>query len=120
MKTLRIGMSLFLLSLCFVAFGQSSKTDNKKNVYFVQTTHTPDQCLNTLTGMKDKGDAFLSKFEFGCMSGKHIGYAFLEGSSEDNVKMMLPKDLQATATVLKVDKFTAQQIEDLHKEHANK
>jgi hypothetical protein len=120
MKTLRMVMSVVMLSVCFVAFGQSSKTDNKKNVYFVQTTHTPDQCINTLSGMKEKGDAFLSKFEFGCMSGKHVGYAFLEGSSEDNVKMMLPKELQATATIQKVDKFTAQQIEDLHKSHASK
>jgi hypothetical protein len=113
-------MSAFLLSLCFVAFSQSPKNDNKKNVYFVQSSHTPEQCLKTLTEVKDKGDVFLSKFEFGCMSGKHVGYAFLEGTSEENVKQMLPKDIQSTATILKVDKFTAQQIENIHKEHASK
>jgi hypothetical protein len=50
------------------------------------------------------------------MSGNHTGYAFLEGTSEANVKQMLPKDIQETAKIQKVDKFTADQIEKLHKE----
>jgi hypothetical protein len=120
MKTLRIFASVFVMLLSLVAYSQSSKSDNKTNLYFVQAKHTPDQCLNTLSEMKGKGDAFLSKFEFGCMSGDHTGYAFLEGKSEESVKAMLPKELQETATIQKVDKFTAQQIENLHKEHASK
>jgi hypothetical protein len=65
--------------------------------------------------MKGKGDAFLSKFEFGCMSGDHTAYAFLTGKSEDDVRQMLPKDEQASANIQKVDKFTSEQIEKLHK-----
>jgi len=65
--------------------------------------------------MKGKGDAFLSKFEFGCMSGDHTAYAFLTGKSEDDVRQMLPKDEQASAKIQKVDKFTSEQIEKLHK-----
>jgi hypothetical protein len=116
MKTLRIITSAILLSLCLVSFSQTTKTSTKMNVYFVQTTHTPDQCLNNLNEMKGKGDAYLSKFEFGCMSGNHTGYAFLEGTSEQNVREMLPKDAQANAKILKVDKFTVAQVENLHKE----
>ena len=121
MKTLKVLTSAFLLCLCTVSFSQSTTASTgNKNVYFVQTTHTPEQCLNTLGDMKTKGDDFLSKFEFGCMSGNHTGYAFLEGTSEENVKMMLPKDVQATAKIQKVDKFTAAQIENLHKQHESK
>jgi hypothetical protein len=123
MKTLKVLTSVFLMSVCLVSFSQSTKsssTSSTKSVYFVQTTHTPEQCLNNLTETKSKGDAFLSKFEFGCMSGNHTGYAFLEGTSEDNVKMMLPKEAQSTAKIFKVDKFTAAQIENLHKQHESK
>jgi hypothetical protein len=120
MKTVKILATVFLLSLCFVSFSQSTKTSTQKSVYFVQTSHTPEQCLNTLTEIKSKGDAFLSKFEFGCMSGNHTGYAFLEGTSEENVRMMLPKDAQATADIKKVGKFTSAQIEQLHKDHPSK
>jgi hypothetical protein len=120
MKTLKVLTSAVLLSLCLVSFSQGTKSTSSKNVYFVQTTHTPDQCLNTLGDMKSKGDAFLAKFEFGCLSGNHTGYAFLEGTSEDNVKMMLPKEMQTNAKIQKVDKFTAAQIENLHKQHESK
>lgn len=120
MKTLKVLTSAVLLSLCLVSFSQSTKSASTMNVYFVQTTHNPDQCLNTLGEMKNKGDAFLAKFEFGCLSGNHTGYAFLQGTSEENVKQMLPKDAQATAKIFKVDKFTAAQIENLHKEHPAK
>lgn len=112
MKTLKVISTAFLFMICVVSFGQA-----KKNVYFVQTTHTPDQCVQNLSAFKDKGSAFLDKFEFGCMSGDHTAYAFLEGTSEADVKAMLPKDAQATAKVQKVDKFTADQIEKIHKDH---
>ncbi len=116
MKTLKVIMSAFLFMICLASFSQSSSTAAKTSLYFVQTSHTPEQCLNTLTSMKEKGDMFLNKFEFGCMSGDHTAYAFLEGKSEADVRQMLPKDLQTNAKIQKVDKFTSAQIEQIHKE----
>ena len=110
-------LSVFLVSFCLVSYSQSTSTSSKTNVYYVQVKHTPEQCMNLLMDMKSKGDAFLSKFEFGCMSGDHTGYAFLSGKSEEDVKQMLPKDEQSMAKIQKVDKFTADQIEQIHKSH---
>jgi hypothetical protein len=115
MKTLKLISSVFLMSLCLASFGQSAAAGDKSSVYLVQVKHTPEQCVKTLSDVKAKGDAFLSKFEWGCMSGDHTAYAFLEGKSEADVKMMLPTDLQATAKIQKVDKFTPDQIEKIHK-----
>jgi hypothetical protein len=117
MKTIKIITSVFLLSFCLVSYSQSTTSSTKSNVYYVQVNHKPDQCLNDLLEMKTKGDAYLSNFEFGCMSGDHTGYAFLNGSSEADVRMMLPKDEQASAKIKKVDKFTSAQIEEIHKNH---
>jgi len=114
MKTLKVLSSLFLLSICLMSFGQSAPA--KTSMYLVQIKHTPEQCVATLNGVKSKGDAFLSKFEWGCMQGDHTAYAFLEGKSEEDVKMMLPKDVQALAKIEKVDKFTPEQIEKIHKD----
>ena len=120
MKTLKIITSVLFLSLCLVSTGQTTKPSVKLNTYFVQTTHTPEQCLNNLDEMKTKGDAFLSKFEYGCNSGNHTGYAFLEGTSEENIRLMLPKEAQANAKILKVDKYTLAQIEQIHKDQVKK
>lgn len=116
MKTLKVISSVILLSLCLMSFGQTKPASTKTNVYFVQASHTPEQCLNTLTEIKSKGDPFLSKFQFGCMSGDHTAYAFLEGKSEEDVRQMLPKESQANAKIQKVDKFTSDQIEKIHKD----
>jgi hypothetical protein len=120
MKTLKLITTAFLLSFCLVVFSQSSSSSTKTNVYFVQIKHTPDQCLTTLTDIKGKGDEFLSKFEFGCNSGDHTGYAFLSGNSEESIRQTLPKELQATAKIEKVDKFTSAEIEKIHKDAAAK
>ncbi len=121
MKTIKVLIPVFLMCLSLVSYSQATSTNStKKNVYYVQAPHTPEQCMANLTEMKTKGDAYLSKFEFGCMSGDHTAYAFLEGTSVDNVRQMLPKEEQATAKIEKVDRFTADQIEAMHKEHMKK
>jgi hypothetical protein len=119
MKSLKIISTATLLLLCLVSFSQTAAPggSGKKDVYFVQATHNPEQCVATLNEMKAKGDAFLSKFEFGCMSGDHTAYAFVEGASESDVRQMLPKELQGNAKIKKVDKFTSDQIEKIHKDH---
>jgi hypothetical protein len=120
MKTLKFISSAILLMICLGSFSQTTPAGNsKKNVYLVSTTHKPEECLNNLTEFKGKGDAFLSKFEFGCMSGDHTAYAFLEGASESDVRQMLPKEAQANAKIQKVDKFTVDQIEKIHQDKAN-
>ncbi len=90
------------------------------NTYFVMAPHNPDQCMKALNEMKGKGESFVSKFYFGCMSGDHTSYAFLQGTSEENVRKMLPKEYQENAKIMKVDKFTVAQIEKMHKDQSKK
>jgi len=91
-------------------------TSPGQNMYFVQVPHTHEQCMNMLTEMKDKGETYLSKFCFGCMSGDHTAYAFLKGNSEEEVRKSLPKDEQAGAKIQKVDQFTIAQLNKMHQD----
>jgi len=120
MKTLKIGMIILLVSMVGAVNIQAVKPKGSVNKYFVQIPHTQDQCMKMLGELKQKGDPFLSKFYFGCMSGNHTGYAILDGQSVDAVRETLPKEVQTTAKIDKVDKFTAAQIEKMHMEHAAK
>lgn len=91
------------------------ETAVKNNTYFVRAPHTEDQCMKLLDQVNAKGDKYLSQFKYGCNSGDHASYAFIEALSEDAARKVLLKELQATAKIEKVDTFTAKQIEDLHK-----
>jgi hypothetical protein len=85
------------------------------NTYLVIAPHTTEQCMKLIEEMSTKGYAYLSKFKFGCKSGDHTSYAFLTGASEDDVRKMLPDEVQASAKIEKIDTFTPQQIADMHK-----
>ena len=110
-------MIAMMLGVIGSTFAQNTKPAAKSSLYLVQVPHTKEQCMNIMNEIKGKGDMFLSKFEFGCMSGDHTAYAFLEGNSEDNVRQMLPEDARKDAKIEKVEKYTAAQIEKMHKEH---
>jgi Skp family chaperone for outer membrane proteins len=115
MKTLQL-LSVFILLCASSSLAQTNPKAAKNSHYLVQSPHTQEQCMNVMEEMKSKGDQYLSKFYFGCMSGDHTAYAILEAPSEDAARKMLPKDVQQNARVTKVDKFTAAQIEKMHKE----
>jgi len=133
MKKIRIIgaiMLVYLMSLGYVV-AQTSKVVTKKkhiseavtetkevgmNTYFVTAAHTPEQCMTVMDDMKAKGDKALSKFKFGCKSGDHTMYAFVQAASADDARAMLPMAVQTNAKVVKVDVFTSKEIADMHKE----
>lgn len=86
------------------------------DTYFVMAKHTPEQCMAMMDEMKAKGDKYLSKFKFGCMSGDHAAYSFVEAASADEARNMLPLELQVNAKVVKVDVMTVKGIGAMHKD----
>ncbi len=120
MKTLKFLLLAAMLGIYGSMMAQSAKPSDKSeglSTYFVQMPHTHEQCMTALVEMKDKGDKLLSEFEYGCMSGDHTAYGFLEGSSEESIRNMLPASEKKTAKINKVNKFSAAEIEKMHKDH---
>jgi hypothetical protein len=86
--------------------------------YFVQSPHTPKECLRALDEILANGPGNLAKYEWGCMAGDHTGYAIVEARSESEAKETIPAFLRGKARVVKVDKFTPDQIREFHKKYA--
>ena len=117
MKTLKLLMLTIMIGMFGSTFAQNTKTSVNSLTFLVQAPHTHEQCMTSIVEFKDKGEAFLSNFAFGCMSGDHTGYAFIKGTSEENVRLMLPVNEQKNAKITKVDHFSVAQIEKIHKEN---
>jgi len=116
MKTLKLIIAIVLICSVSSIMAQTAKpAATKMNYYFVMATHTPEQCANNLTELKDKGDAFVSKFYFGCHNGDHTCYAILQGTSEEAVRKSLPKVEQDVAKIMPVDKMTVAELQKMHK-----
>ena len=120
MKAIKLITAILLIGFFTIGnvLAQSNKSSAKTtaaNTYLVTIQHTPEQCMKVMNGINAKGSAYLSEFRFGCMSGDHTAYAFLKGSSEEAVLKTLPADVQPMAKIEKVDKFTPEQIKEMHK-----
>ena len=82
--------------------------------YFVESPHTKQDCLRALDETVAKGADILDKFSWGCMAGEHTGYAIVEAENESAVQDMIPVFLRDRAHIVKVDKFTPEQIKAYH------
>ena len=82
--------------------------------FMVVEKHTPKDCLKMLDAVETKGGmGLLDKFEWGCKSGDHTGYALVDASSEAAVREMLPASMK-DVRIIKVTRFTPAEVKSLH------
>jgi len=86
--------------------------------YFVESPHTAQECLRALDEILSKGPEILEKYEWGCMAGDHTGYAIVEAPSESDARETIPAFLRGKARVVKMNRFTPEQIREFHKKTA--
>lgn len=82
--------------------------------YLIESPHTNKGCLEALDEMLAKDPEFLAKFDWGCSAGDHTGWAVVEAESESAARNMMPTSLRSQARIVKVGKFTPEQIRSLH------
>jgi hypothetical protein len=86
--------------------------------YLIESPHTPPECLRALDEILAKGPGHLAKYEWGCMAGDHTGYAIVEARSESEARETIPTFLNGKARVVKLNRFTPEQIREFHKKTA--
>jgi hypothetical protein len=82
--------------------------------YLVIARHTPEQCLQSLDAVRAKSKEELARWEWGCNSGDHTGYLRTSASSEAEALRYVTENLRSQARVVKLEKFTPDQIESYH------
>jgi hypothetical protein len=84
--------------------------------FLIETKHTPEACLSSLDEILKYNPKFLEKIYLGCKSGVHEGWAEVKaGSKSEALETYIPVKLRADARVIKVGRFTADQIRAMHK-----
>jgi hypothetical protein len=86
--------------------------------YLIESPHTKEECLRALDELVDKKKGLVEEYEFGCMSGNHTGYLIVDASSESEVREKIPGFLMNKAKIVKLDKFTEDQVRDFHRKSA--
>jgi hypothetical protein len=83
--------------------------------YLIESPHTKEECLKALDETLAKGPDVLNRFEYGCMSGDHRGWATVEAGSENQAREYVPSFLRSKTRVVQVGRFTPEQIRSFHK-----
>ncbi len=86
--------------------------------YHIESPHTPEECLRALDEILAKGGDVLGKYEWGCMAGDHTGYCVVEAGNESEARKTIPTFLEGKARIVKLNKFTPDQIRSFHKKTA--
>ncbi len=82
--------------------------------YIIEQQHTKEECLQALDDLALRSPQLLSSCYLTCTTGEHKGYCFVEGSSESEVREMVPPSLREKARVIRADRYTPEQIRSFH------
>jgi hypothetical protein len=110
-------MAASVASPSFAAGGSEAKASSQPmgDRYMIMMPHTKEQCLKALDDMVASSSDLLSMTEWGCMAGDHTGYVIVTAASEAAARNMVPAAERASARVIKLNKFTPEQIKSFHK-----
>lgn len=83
--------------------------------YLIESPHTDAECLQALDEVLKGGKGMLSKWDWGCMAGDHRGWAIVETDTESAALNMVPSVVRSKAHVVRLNKFTPNDLEQAHK-----
>ena len=81
--------------------------------YLIETPHKAHECLSLFKLLNAQG--YLTHFDWGCESGLHNGWAVIEASNEAEARLAVPPLVRSQALVVKVTKFDADTLAQMHR-----
>ncbi len=85
--------------------------------FLVQSTHTNDECLQTLDELVAQGSGAIDRWNFGCAvnnHSNHVCYGVVEASNSAAALGSLPAVMRSKAQATEVGKFSADQVKSFH------
>lgn len=109
-----VAAAALMLTAPAAADRSSSASSSGSMRYLIITSHTPEKCLADLDAVLASKPEMLDRIEWGCKGGDHTGYLIVEAPTEQAARQMLPAPMQAGARVVKLSRFSADDIRSFH------
>ncbi len=84
--------------------------------YIVQDANEVAECLQTLDLFLRAGVHYLTNAEWGCRDGVHTAWIIIEAGDDSEVRRMLPPVIRDRAEVVRLNRFSPEEIRDLHRQ----
>ena len=82
--------------------------------YLIESTHTPEECQQDLDMILEEDPTVLDRFEWGCISGEHLGVAIVQAEDEERALGFVPASVRSRTRAIPVSRFTPDDIRRAH------
>ena len=87
-------------------------SEENTNKYFLELPHEEKDCAEAIKLVHIRG--YIEAFDWGCADGEHTAVMILEAANEEEVINILPPLLRPKARVVKLNKYSPEDVEALH------
>jgi hypothetical protein len=87
--------------------------------FLIEVPHEAEvvACARAAKVLLDSGSHFLTHADFGCNDGVHKAWIVVDVDSKDEARNMLPPAYRRQATIVQLNKFGLNELDDLIKRH---
>ena len=90
--------------------------------FLVEVPHDEDilACAQVVESFLNYGSHFATKADWGCSDGVHKAWITIETDSKEDARNILPPAFRTQATIIKLNKFSMAEIDDILRQHGKK
>jgi hypothetical protein len=87
--------------------------------FLIEVPHEADPvaCRRAIHVFLNTGSHFLANADWGCTDGEHKAWIFVEVNTKEEAMRVLPADYRSQAKIVKLNKFTLEEIGELIAHH---
>jgi hypothetical protein len=87
--------------------------------YIIEVPHEANKtaCFRAAQTLHKTGSHFLTNADFGCLDGEHKAWITLEVPDKEAAKVILPPEYRSQAKIVKLNKFTIEEINEFFSHH---
>ncbi len=83
-------------------------------MYLVEQEHTSEQCMKALDQFEQSSPEMLDRCYFGCGSGDHTAFCFVESTAKSEAEKFCSSDFGGDCRVIPVEQYSAEKIRSFH------
>ena len=90
--------------------------------FLIEVPHAEEllACAQVVESFLNYGSHFATKADWGCKDGVHKAWITIETGTKEDARNILPPAYRAQAAIIKLNKFSMAEIDDILAQHGKK
>ena len=90
--------------------------------FLIEVPHEEEllACAQVVESFLNYGSHFATKADWGCSDGVHKAWITIETDSKEDARNILPPAFRTQATIIKLNKFSIAEIDEILRQHGKK